>query len=100
MIKRLLLSFFVLFSVFCFSQKREYASLLIPSSLKENANAVVRDNSIEITIGGVDRMLVKKREVVTVLNKLGKVDVHNFKGLVRLAPSFAACRPTRSLCIL
>ena len=80
MIKRLLLSFFVLFSVFCFSQKREYASLLIPSSLKENANAVVRDNSIEITIGGVDRMLVKKREVVTVLNKLGKVDARIVEG--------------------
>ena len=80
MIKRFLLSFFVLFSVFCYSQKREYASLLIPSSLKENANAVVRDNSIEITIGGVDRMLVKKREVVTVLNKLGKVDARIVEG--------------------
>jgi hypothetical protein len=71
----------VVFSLnFTFCQKNEYSAFLIPSSLKENANAVVRDNSIEITIGGVDRMLVKKREVVTVLNKLGKVDARIVEG--------------------
>ena len=74
MIKRFLLSFFVLFSVFCYSQKREYASLLIPSSLKENSNAVVRNSAIEITIEDIDKMMVSKTEVVTVLNKLGIAD--------------------------
>ncbi|MDN3620497.1 DUF3857 domain-containing protein [Polaribacter undariae] len=54
-----------------FSQKENYASLLIPSALKEDANAVVRDNSIEITIEDVDAMTVLKKEVITVLNKLG-----------------------------
>lgn len=54
-----------------FSQKTNYSSLFIPSELKENANAVIRDNSIEITIEDVDQMVVRKREVITVLNKLG-----------------------------
>jgi hypothetical protein len=65
---------------FTFSQKNEYSAFLIPSSLKENSNAVVRDNSMEITIEDFDRMLVTKREVVTVLNKLGKVDARIAEG--------------------
>ncbi len=44
----------VVFSLnFTFCQKNEYSALLISSSLKENANAVVRDNFIEITIEDV-----------------------------------------------
>ncbi|ARV15335.1 DUF3857 domain-containing protein [Polaribacter sp. SA4-12] len=54
-----------------FSQKINYSSLLIPTELKENANAVIRDNSIEITFEDVGEMIVHKRKVVTVLNKLG-----------------------------
>ena len=64
--------FISLFSINAtFSQKENYASLLIPSALKEDANAVVRDNSIVITIEDVDAMTVLKKEVITVLNKLG-----------------------------
>jgi hypothetical protein len=74
------LLFSLLFSVCCFSQKNEYAALLIPQDLKENANAVVRNNSIEITIEDFDKMLVVKREVVTVLNKLGNVDARMAEG--------------------
>ncbi|WP_298884335.1 DUF3857 domain-containing protein [uncultured Polaribacter sp.] len=54
-----------------FSQKNNYASLLIPVELKKDANAVIRDNSIEITIESVDEMTVYKREVITILNKVG-----------------------------
>ena len=57
-----------------FSQKGNYSSLLIPPELKQDANAVVRDNSIEITIESIDKMIVRKKMVVTVLNKLGNVD--------------------------
>jgi transglutaminase-like putative cysteine protease len=57
-----------------FSQKINYASLLIPAKLKEDANAVVRDNFIKITIEAINKMTVYKKEVVTVLNKLGNVD--------------------------
>ena len=58
----------------CFSQKLEYSSFLIPAELKEDANAVVRNSIIEITVEDVDKMTVYKREVVTVLNKLGISD--------------------------
>ncbi|MEE9408051.1 MAG: DUF3857 domain-containing protein [Polaribacter sp.] len=53
------------------AQKVNYAALLIPAELRENANAVVRNQSIEITIEDVNKMVVKERRTVTVLNKLG-----------------------------
>ena len=65
----ILLALFLVSSLF--SQKTNYSSLLISTELKEDANAVIRDNSIEITIDNVDEMTVHKREVITILNKLG-----------------------------
>ncbi|WP_439128660.1 DUF3857 domain-containing protein, partial [Polaribacter sp.] len=62
------------------SQEIKYSSSLIPKELKQNANAVVRDYAIEITIEDTDKMIVSKREVVTVLNKLGKVDAKLVEG--------------------
>ncbi|WP_299012699.1 DUF3857 domain-containing protein [uncultured Polaribacter sp.] len=56
------------------SQAIDYSVFTIPKDLKENANAVVRDNSIEIIIEDLDKMIVRKRKVVTVLNKIGNVD--------------------------
>jgi hypothetical protein len=70
----LLLLFLVLFSVFCFSQEIEYASILIPKELKEDANAVIRNHLVEVTIEASNRMVVYERKVVTVLNKSGNVD--------------------------
>ena len=70
----LLIIFTLFLSATTFSQKKEYSSLLIPNELKEDANAVVRDNFIEITIEAINRMVVRKRKVVTVLNKLGNTD--------------------------
>lgn len=81
MFKNYLIVFLALFfSVFCFSQKNEYAVQLIPQNLKKNANAVVRNNSLEITIEDFDKMVVAKREVITVLNKLGNVDARMVEG--------------------
>ena len=69
------LLFLVLFAVFpLLSQEIDFISENIPLELRENANAVVRDNSIEITIEDIDKMVVSKRKVVTVLNKLGNTD--------------------------
>ena len=62
------------FSHFTYSQDLNLTALTISDELKENANAVVRDNSVEITIEDVDKMTVSRRKVVTVLNKLGKSD--------------------------
>jgi hypothetical protein len=72
--KIILLIYSLLFSICCFSQEMEYSAFLIPLDLKEDANAVVRNSSIEITIEDVNRMVVSKREIVTVLNKLGNAD--------------------------
>ena len=65
----ILVSLFSIISTF--SQKTNYSSLLIPTELRENANAVIRDNLIEVTIEDVNEMVVYNRKVITVLNKLG-----------------------------
>ncbi|OUD37342.1 DUF3857 domain-containing protein [Flavobacterium sp. FPG59] len=53
------------------AQKGEYVSLIISDSLKENANAVIRLNQIDITISSQKSMTVKEKRVVTVLNQNG-----------------------------
>jgi len=63
-----------------FSQENTYASTLIPDELTEDANAVVRNSIIEITIKGIDKMVVYEKEVVTVLNELGNDDARIAKG--------------------
>nr|WP_315198335.1 DUF3857 domain-containing protein [uncultured Flavobacterium sp.] len=54
-----------------FAQKSEYSVLTISDSLKENANAVVRLNQIDILIGSQRSMNIKKTRIVTVLNEKG-----------------------------
>jgi hypothetical protein len=68
----LFLSFIITFNFF--AQESNVSVLTLPVELKKNANAVVRDNTIEITIEDVNKMIVSKTEVVTVLNKLGNTD--------------------------
>ena len=53
------------------AQKSEYTSLLIPDSLQQNANAVVRLNQIDIVISSQRNMNIKKKRVITVLNEKG-----------------------------
>jgi hypothetical protein len=64
------------FTTYVFSQKLEYSTLLIPDSLKQNANSVVRLNQIDIGIVSQRNMTVKTKRVVTVLNEkgLGAID--------------------------
>ena len=62
-----------LFSISVLSaQKSEYTSLLIPDSLKQNANAVVRLDQIDILISSQRSMNVKNKRIVTVLNEKGQ----------------------------
>ncbi|RED50271.1 DUF3857 domain-containing protein [Seonamhaeicola aphaedonensis] len=56
-----------------FSQKN--ISLTIPNNLKENANAVVREQSVDITLRSSSEMHVIQKRVVTVLNKQGNDNV-------------------------
>lgn len=53
-----------------FSQK-EYSVTTIPTELLDNANAVVRYSETDVTINSRKSMKIKKKRVVTVLNKSG-----------------------------
>jgi hypothetical protein len=62
---------FLFFTSFIFAQKIEYNSLNISDSLKENANAVVRLNEIDIDVASQRNMNIITKRVVTVLNEKG-----------------------------
>jgi hypothetical protein len=61
-----------LFATTISAQKSEYTSLLIPDSLKQNANAVVRLDQMDILIASQRSMNIKNKRVVTVLNEEGQ----------------------------
>jgi Domain of Unknown Function with PDB structure (DUF3857)/Domain of Unknown Function with PDB structure (DUF3858) len=67
--------YFCLISLFLsttlFAQKADYNSLIIADSLKENANAVVRLNQIDITIASQRSMKISTKRIVTVLDEKG-----------------------------
>lgn len=65
----LFLSLFILSGVS--AQKTVYTAALIPENLKENANAVVRLNQIDITITSRKLFITKTLRVLTVLNEYG-----------------------------
>jgi hypothetical protein len=62
---------FLLTTTLLFAQKNEYTTLTISDSLKENANAIVRLNQIDIVIASQRSMNIKNKRVVTVLNEKG-----------------------------
>lgn len=57
-----------------------FQSYTIPSDLKENANAVIRFNKIEVIIDLQDEMKINLRRIVTVFNELGNKDVQAIVG--------------------
>ncbi|SHF69179.1 protein of unknown function [Flavobacterium fluvii] len=63
---------FFFFTTLLSAQKTEYSSLLIPDSLKQNANAIVRLDQIDIVIASQRSMNIKEKRVVTVLNEKGQ----------------------------
>lgn len=69
--------FTISFNIFFSQEKYEVSS--IPNELKENANAVVRNNSTLIEILALDNMIITKRRVVTVLNKFGDSHTKTFE---------------------
>ncbi|BFM42473.1 hypothetical protein CFS9_11140 [Flavobacterium sp. CFS9] len=72
--------FFFFFTFILTAQKVEYSSAAISDSLKENANAVVRFDQIDIAILSQRSMNTKNRRVVTVLNEkgLGAIQAHEY----------------------
>lgn len=61
----------LLFSVCSFGQKFGYPVLIIPDSLKQNANAVKRLDEMDINIVSQKSMVIRSLVVTTVLNELG-----------------------------
>ncbi|MBC7606784.1 MAG: DUF3857 domain-containing protein [Burkholderiales bacterium] len=62
---------FILSAFSSFAQKLEYATLLIPDSLKQNANAVVRLDQTDILISSQRDISISHKRIVTVLNEQG-----------------------------
>ena len=53
------------------AQNPEYSSLIIPDSLKQNANAVVRLDQTDIIISSGVSFCIKKKRIVTIFNDHG-----------------------------
>lgn len=62
---------FFLYPTLIFAQQSEYSVTSIPDSLKENANAIVRLNQIDIVVASQRSMNIKNKRVVTVFNENG-----------------------------
>lgn len=67
---------FFLFTLLCINfsfhaQTSDYASLLIPANLQENANSIIRNQVVDVTIVSQKEMVVKTSKVITVLNSKG-----------------------------
>jgi hypothetical protein len=71
MIQKYYSIFFLLLTTTLFAQKLEYNTLIISDSIKENANAVVRLNQIDIVIASQRSMKINTKRIVTVLNENG-----------------------------
>ncbi|MFT5253480.1 MAG: transglutaminase-like putative cysteine protease [Flavobacteriales bacterium] len=70
-IKKTILLVLVFISITTRAQKTEYSALNIADSLKDNANAVVRLNQIDIFIMSQRDMKINTLRVITVLNEKG-----------------------------
>jgi len=71
--------FFLFFTLISSAQKSEYSVINIPDSLKENANAVVRLNQIDINITSQRSMNIKRQRAITVLNEYGVRDIDAYQ---------------------
>ncbi|WP_442267449.1 DUF3857 domain-containing protein [Tenacibaculum sp. ZS6-P6] len=60
------------------AQDTELSILTIPAELTKDANAVIRENYIEVNIENSNRMTVYKKRVVTVLNKEGNSEIDTY----------------------
>jgi len=76
--KALLFVLFI-FTQVTFSQIKEYSYFSIPNELKENANAVIRNDATEVTVNSINQLTIKHKRVVTVLNKLGDGKINVFQ---------------------
>jgi transglutaminase-like putative cysteine protease len=75
-ITRPCLCLFLFLHLISFGQdQRKFVSFTIPKDLKENANAVVRQNDILVEIKDLDLVIVTQDRIVTVYNEIGMSNV-------------------------
>jgi hypothetical protein len=77
---------FLLTTTLLFAQKSEYSTQTISDSLKENANAIVRLNQIDIVIASQRNMNIKTKRVVTVLNEKGQSSIEAYENYDKSSP--------------
>ncbi|PVX46361.1 uncharacterized protein DUF3858 [Flavobacterium sp. 103] len=77
---------FLFATTFLFAQKSDYSTLTLSDSLKENANAVVRLNQIDIVIASQRSMNIKNKRVVTVLNENGLGAIEAYENYDKSSP--------------
>ena len=70
-ITTLVVLFAAIFASSLNAQKINYTAVTIADSIKNNANAVIRLNQLDISIASQRSMNIKTKRVVTVLNELG-----------------------------
>ncbi len=66
-----LITFLFFTSIISTAQELNYNALLLKKELTENANAVVRLDQVDIEVLSQQKMTVKTKQVITVLNRLG-----------------------------
>ncbi len=69
--KLLSLTVFLTVIVSTLNSQSNLSYLTLSPELKENANAVVREESLEIIVEDIDQLTTKSKTVVTILNKVG-----------------------------
>lgn len=77
---------FLFTTTFLFAQKSDYSTRTLSDSLKENANAVVRLNQIDIVIASQRSMNIKTKRAVTVLNEKGFEAVEAYENYDKSSP--------------
>ncbi|MGE6355839.1 DUF3857 domain-containing protein [Flavobacterium sp. NPDC079362] len=71
--------FFFLLVNLCSAQKTDFVFTPVSDSLKENANAVVRLNQLDINIVSQRDMNIKTQRVITVLNEKGLAEIDAYQ---------------------
>ena len=66
MIKPSLFLYFLFFAIVSTAQDLTLSALTIPKELKENANAVIRNEQVNINILAVDEMIVSEKRIITI----------------------------------
>jgi hypothetical protein len=74
---RILTVILILFSSTIFSQENLIA--IFPDSIRENANAIIKNDKTEIIFSSYNSMVVKKYRVITILNELGLKNMDAFE---------------------